>query len=182
MKPILLFLALLFSATTAFADPLSGEKTVYLVTSSDERFAVATINFQQTESGENYALDWNNDLFGEFFLSMRPFRCLEGPERNWCYVPYPYENPHRVTADDLTDLEYDLLFLWKKANDYGITLWNGVYYKLEIDGDRIVGVMHDMDMNRMSAPPPDGVLRPIRETDLYEAEKDRNWLPVVIIE
>jgi len=182
MKLVLLFLALSFSAATASADPLSGEKTVYLVTNSDERLAVATVSFQQTERGENYVLDWHTDLFGEYFLSMRPFKCLEGPGKNWCYVPYPYENHHRVSADDLTDLEYDLLFLWKKANDYGITLWNGVYYKLEVDGDRIIGAMHDMDMNRLSAPPPEGDLRPVRESDLYEAEKDGHWLPFVIIE
>jgi hypothetical protein len=25
------------------------------------------------------------------FLSMRPFKCLEGADKHYCYLPYPYD-------------------------------------------------------------------------------------------
>ena len=112
---------------------------------------------------------------------MRPFKCLEGSTKYWCRVPYPYENRRLVTADDLTDLEYDLLFIWKGATEYGINMWNGVYYQLRTDGSVIIGALNEMDMDKLSAPPDDGNLRPIREVDLEPGEPESHWLPKLLI-
>ena len=120
--------------------------------------------------------------YGDHFLSMRPFKCLEGKAKYWCRVPYPYENRHVVSAGDLTDLEYDLLFLWKGATEYGINMWNGVYYRLEIEGTRLVGRLHEVDMDPLGVPPEAGNLRPIVAKDLHEADPDGHWLPVLVIE
>ena len=111
-------------AIPAEADGWEGRK-VFLETAQGERTHVATL--AGPEHGYRMAL--NEEVFSDHFLSMRPFKCLESPEKHWCYVPYPYEISRKVSADDLTDLEYDLLFVWKGATEYGINLWNGVYYR-----------------------------------------------------
>ena len=171
----------LFSAS-ALAAPLEGEKTVSLKTLGGETVTVADITFTPDGDGATYEITMRESPFTDHFLSMRPFKCLEGAAKHWCHVPYPYDIRRRVTADDLTDLEYDLLFLWKGATEYGINMWNGVYYRLEADGDRLVGRLHEMDMDTLSAPPEAGNLRPVREQDLEESDPDSHWLPVVVVE
>lgn len=112
---------------------------------------------------------------------MRPFRCLEGADKHWCHVPYPYEIKRDVSAD-LTDLEYDFLFVWKGATEYGINMWNGVYYKLTEANGKVIGILHEMDMDSLSAPPPPGELRPVQPKDLHESDPESHWLPRLIIE
>ena len=158
--------------------PIAGEKTVLLHPAEGDPIAVAEVTF----AGDGgYKVVWDDSKFGDFFLSMRPFKCLEGTEKLWCRVGYPYEIKRSVSAD-LTDLEYDLLFVWKNASDYGINMWNGVYYRLSEDGERITGVLHEMDMDVLAAPPDDGSLRPITEDDLDEGDPDSHWLPKLTIE
>lgn len=156
---------------------LDGARQVYLVEPDGTRHAVAQIDF----AAPGYSLTWNDAMFEDAFLSMRPFKCLTGPQKHWCRVPYPYDNP-RDLSGDLVDLEYDLLFLWKGAGEYGINMWNGVYYRLAPEGDRLIGTMHEMDMNILAAPPEDGVLRPVEAKDLELAEPDGHWLSRLIIE
>ena len=70
----------------------------------------------------------------------------------------------------------------KNANDYGINIWNGVYYKIdEVDGT-LIGALHEMDMDTLSAPPSQGVLRPLQAKDLHESDPDSHWLPRLVIE
>ncbi|MGH1356167.1 MAG: hypothetical protein ACRBBS_13920 [Thalassovita sp.] len=170
------------SAGAVWADPLVGEKGIYLLSEEDSRVHVGTVSFDLDGPGSGYSLRFEDVKFGDHFLSMRPFKCLEGPEKYWCHVPYPYENRRQVRADDLTDLEYDLLFLWKGATEYGINMWNGVYYQLEIDEDRIVGTLREMDMETLAVPPEAGNLRPIDPDDLHEADAASHWLPRLVIE
>ena len=61
-------------------------------------------------------------------------------------------------------------------------VWNGVYYRLSPDGDRLVGALHEMDMDLLSAPPEAGVMRPLRDIDIEESDPDSHWLPVLVIE
>ena len=146
-----------------------------------QEWAIATVTFSPERDG-TYQFALNDEVFTDHFLSMRPFKCLESPEKHWCYVPYPYEITRKVSTEDLTDLEYDLLFVWKGATEYGINLWNGVYYKLTVDGDRLVGQIYEMDMDRLGVPPDAGDLRPIEEKHLEEGDPDSHWLPTVVIE
>lgn len=128
-----------------------------------------------------YRMDMSPAPFTNQFLSMRPFRCLEGPDKHWCHLPYPYENRRNI-SDDLTDLEYDLLFIWKGAGDYGIDTWNGVYYQLEPSGAGYRGTLHEVDMDELAVPPEAGDLRPLMDKHLEPGEPDSHWLPYLVIE
>ena len=161
-------------ATQAVADT----RTVFLEAQDGSRVNVATV---QIESDGGYTVTMAEMPFADHFLSMRPFRCLEGPGKHWCHVPYPYDIARNVSAD-LTDLEYDFLFVWKEATEYGINMWNGVYYKLADEGGKFVGTLHEMDMDVLSAPPDAGDFRPLQAKHLHESDPDSHWLPRMVIE
>ena len=159
-----------------------GAYEVVLEAQNGEAIPVAKLVMSASTNGQmTYEVDWDDTKFSDQFLSMRPFKCLDGAKKQWCRVPYPYENKRRLSADDVTDLEYDLLFIWKRQGDYGIDMWNGVYYELELTADGLKGAMNEMDMDILSAPPDDGNLRPIGEFDLEPADPDSHWLPRVLI-
>ena len=167
-------IAFVLTAAAAVAEP----RAVYLEAQDGTRIRIATVDV--APSGD-YTVSMAEAPFNDHFLSMRPFRCLEGPAKHWCHVPYPYEIARNVSAD-LTDLEYDFLFLWKGSTEYGINMWNGVYYKLADAGGRLVGTLHEMDMDLLSAPPAAGVLRPLKAGDLHESDPGSHWLPRMVIE
>ncbi len=105
--------------------------------------------------------------FAEEFLSMRPFRCLAGAKETWCHLPYPYETKKRSAANDLADLEYAVLFLFKPPAGYGIDAWNGLYFKLAMDNDgNLDGTLHEADFNVLAVPPERGNLRPVEHSAL----------------
>ena len=133
-----------------------------------------------TVSDGTYSVAMTPAPFTEHFLSMRPFRCLEGADKHWCHVPYPYAIARDLRAGAV-DLEYDFLFLWKNATDYGINMWNGVYYVLGPGPGGLTGQMHEIDMDILSAPPGPGEMRPIGADDLHAADPDSHWLPVLRI-
>jgi len=74
------------------------------------------------------------------------------------------------------------LFIWKKASDYGINMWNGVYYRFELTESGLVGTLNEMDMDILSAPPEAGDLRPVGEYDIEPGDPDSHWLPTLRIE
>lgn len=164
------------------AEPLAGEKDIRLLEADGSEKLVGTVTFIPEGETVRYSVLWDETKFADHFLSMRPFKCLEGQEKHWCQVPYPYEINRQVSTKDLTDLEYDLMFLWKGATEYGINMWNGVYYRLAIDGERLVGQLHEIDMEPLGVPPAAGEMRPIRTSDLHEADPDSHWLPVIVID
>ncbi len=161
---ILTTLGVLVSCSASLAET----RTVFLEANDGQRVEVATL---EVEDDGTYAVNMSENSFTDHFLSMRPFKCLEGPVKNWCHVPYPYEI-RRDLSEDLTDLEYDFLFVWKGAADYGINMWNGVYYQIEPDGAGMKGVLHEMDMDVLSAPPAQGELRPVLQVDLLVEHQD----------
>ncbi|MEL6958457.1 MAG: hypothetical protein AAGL89_05830 [Pseudomonadota bacterium] len=153
-------------------------RQVYLETNAGERIHIASVAVSE---GGDYAVEMAAAPFVDHFLSMRPFRCIEGSQKHWCHVPYPYEIARNI-GGDLTDLEYDFLFVWKGATEYGINLWNGVYYKLTPQNDQLVGILHEVDMDALGVPPEAGNLRPIMASDLHESDPDSHWLPRMVIE
>lgn len=165
-------------ATTTFASPPDGVRGVFLEQNDGTRIQIATVVIDDGD----YAVTMEDAAFTDHFLSMRPFRCLEGPAKHWCHIPYPYEIERALPEGDLTDLEYDFLFLWKRATEYGINMWNGVYYKLDQEDGRLIGRMHEMDMDILSALPDAGNLRPVGKADLTEADPDSHWSPMMVIE
>ena len=173
MKHTLWAISLLCATQT-----LADTRTVFLEDLAGTRIDIATV---EMIGSEQYKISMNEDAFEDHFLSMRPFKCLEGPEKNWCHVPYPYEIA-RDLSDELTDLDYDFLFVWKDATDYGINMWNGVYYQIERDGPRLIGTLHEMDMDVLSAPPSAAELRPLSPEHLHASDPENHWLPRLIIQ
>ncbi len=167
------------------ASPLpQGKKTVTLVSAGGERLDVATVTFVPGESASNvkFSLKLIDAPFREEFLSMRPFRCLPDKEEMWCHLAYPYASKLEIAVDDLQDLEYALLFLFKPPKGYGIDAWNGLYFKLELQpGGNLKGQLHETDMNVLAVPPEPGVLRPISHDALTLVEPDAHRFHLVEI-
>jgi hypothetical protein len=169
-----LSLILIYAAFGAAAD----QRLVFLEDAQGARIQIATL---EIDGAGGYAVVMEDAAFTDHFLSMRPFKCLEGPAKNWCHLPYPYEIKRNMAAD-LTDLEYDFLFVWKDSGDYGINMWNGVYYKLEPMDGLVSGTLYEMDMNTIASPPAASELRPVQAKDLHLSDPDSHWLPRLVIE
>jgi len=179
---LLLGIMLVAAGSLASAvDAGEREMTLRLLPVEGDALEMGTLSLMPDGDGYRFRLTWDESKFENHFLSMRPFRCLEGAEQMLCHLPYPYDNDRRVGNADLTDLEYDLLFIRKSPTEYGIDPWNGVYYRLRwVDGD-IEGELMEVDMNVLAAPPPPGVRRPITPDQLHPADPDNHWLPELSI-
>lgn len=159
---------------TAASTPLpEGEKTVTLITAGGERLDIATASFSKGSdpNTRTFTVKLKEDQFREEFLSMRPFLCLPDSKEMWCHLAYPYETKRQISAADLHDLEYALLFLFKPPQGYGIDAWNGLYFKLQLNADGTIdGPVHETDMNVLAVPPEKGELRPISHGALMEVD------------
>ncbi|KEA61674.1 hypothetical protein ADIMK_4131 [Marinobacterium lacunae] len=163
------------------AADLAGERQIYLIDGQGKEQAIGTLTVEADGSGYGYTLDLDLNQFKDHFLSMKEMKCLEGPEL-WCYVPYPYDTPRRITADDLRWLEHDLLFLFKKPDTFGARLWNGIYYPLEVsDEGTIRGEAHALDLNLIASPPEDLTTPPIGQYDIGDFKLEGRWLPDIEI-
>ncbi len=176
-----LFIASLLFATPALAELPTGSKTIALK-SATETIVIGNVEFSGTGATRTISVTMKDELYKDHFLSMRPFKCIEGP-KFYCHLPYPYEWKGTVTATDLGDLEYALLFVQKEPTAYGINLWHGIYYKMQssVDG-RISGTLHEVDMDILASPPKPGELRPISPADINATAADGQWLPELVIE
>lgn len=168
----------------AMAGTTELERDIVLSTASGEQVTIGRLLLTPVADGFHTEVRMDDDKFGNHFLSMRPFKCLEGSKQLLCHLPYPYENKQLIKSDDLADLEYQLLFIRKAPNDYGINPWFGVYYQLQWENPPsgpITGTLFETNMDILAAPPEDPTVRPITEDDLYEADADQHWLPKLII-
>lgn len=177
MKYLSLLCATLI-ALPVYADHYS----ITLRGNSDQAYPIGELITETTDDDVvNYQIKWDTKQFENHFLSMRPFACLPGSEKLWCHTPYPYEIKRQISKGDVTDLEYDLIFVWKPKGEYGINLWNGVYYQLEATAFGWKGTMQEYDLGVLGIPPEKGELRPILEDDLHEANVEDHFLPFVEI-
>lgn len=153
------------------APALSGTKAITLVAAGGERVRVGSVTFTAEGDGAAISVKLDDPALTPEFLSMRPFNCLHDAKEWWCHLAYPYELSGRVTAADLTDLEYSLLFISKGPNAYGIDAWNGLYFKLALGEDgAITGAVHETDLNALAVPPGDRKMRVIGPAALTKAE------------
>ncbi len=112
--------------------------------------------------------------FSEHFLSMRPFRCIQGQTEWFCYLDYPYDLRSIITKADLSDLEYQLLFIRKTPAEFGIDAWNGLYYKLTLEPDGIIsGALFEGDLNSLQSPPAEKYAKPVDMDEFVPASKSR---------
>jgi hypothetical protein len=183
MKWSLTILALLATTLPAFAELPTGVKQIVLRPVSGDAVNIGQVTFSGVGETRAFAISMADGLFKDHFLSMRPFKCLEGVTKFYCHLPYPYAVKGVISEGDLTDLEYALLFVQKEPQAYGINLWYGVYYKMALQtGGAISGALHDVDMDLLASPPAAGEMRPIKHSDIAASPPDANWLPTLTIE
>ncbi|ORU89602.1 MAG: hypothetical protein A6F71_01150 [Cycloclasticus sp. symbiont of Poecilosclerida sp. M] len=177
----ILYTILLFIMVTVLnASPMEGKKKVYLVSSGDELTHIANIVFSKQGDKSSYQIEIEDTPFDDQFLSMRPFQCIMGKKQVMCYVPYPYEAKKTITENELGHLSNDLLFLHKNPSEYGINMWNGIYYKLKQVGQTIEGKVNEIDMNSIASPP-DDLNNPFAADEIFEADVGNYVYPKILI-
>lgn len=141
-------------AATA-AEPLQGRHQVQLHARDGSSVTIGSLQFTPQADGRSaFTLTMQHQVFQDFFLSMKEFKCLPSAAEVFCHVPYPYPQPGSVAPGDLAWLEHSLLFLFKTPSEFGARLWNGVYWKLgPAAGGGLEGRPQAIDLNRISAPP-----------------------------
>jgi hypothetical protein len=184
MKPIVRRIALIASVLLlvppAFGWELLGNKTIALHNREGQRLPLGTVNFQQVNGKTTFTLQLEVERFKDFFLSMKEFKCLESAEEIQCHVPYP--NPGTVSADDLVWLEHALLFFYKTPREFGARLWNGIYYRMQITEQGIVGTPQAIDLVQMGAPPADPSIPPFGTEGRSDIAPDARWFKRLTIE
>lgn len=179
---IFIALLLVFSgAVSAVEFPVTAG--IYLVDAQQNETRIGDVSFTDVGSGKSAVkVEINNDKFTDHFLSMRPFRCLEGQTEWFCYLPYPYDLRSIVTPEDLTDLEYQLLFLLKRPEEFGIDAWNGLYYKLDLEADgSIIGKLLEGDLNSLQSPPGEKYARSVDLGEFIPASVQSRLFPTLRI-
>lgn len=150
-----------------------GQKTISIVSADGTRQNIGSVTFVPAGESTTFEIEVDAPEFSDEFLSMRPFRCMSGAKEMWCYLQYPYELKRTITATDLTDLEYALLFIHKPPAGYGIDAWNGLYFNLSLaDDGSISGPVNDVDLNILATPPDKTNLRPIEKSSLTPVAAD----------
>lgn len=129
----------------------------------------------------DFVVTIDHSKFTDYFLSMREFKCLEGAEEVSCHVPYPYKNPKSVTDKDYAWLEHHLMFMFKKPNEFGAKLWNGIYFKFEPKGDELVGTPQAIDLNLIGAPPNDFNHPPYQKSELHDINIEARLVKAIVI-
>jgi hypothetical protein len=159
---------------------MAGRKEVSLRTRDGATIPIGSVTFTPGPDGTRFAVDLDRGKFQDFFLSMREFKCVEGPEVQ-CHVPYPYANPGIVRGSDLSWLEHALIFFYKTPADYGAKLGNGLYYALRRTDDGLVGTPESIDLNDIAAPPQDASVPPYDVAARSELAGGARWIEALVI-
>lgn len=147
---------LVMGQSVALAWTLEGQKTITAHSRDQQRTAIGHVNFvPQADGSAAFKVTMDHAKFTDYFLSMKEFKCLSSPMEVTCHVPYPYAQPGKITREDLTWLEHNLLFLYKTPAEFGAKLWNGIYFKLQATELGLRGTPMAIDLNLISAPPED---------------------------
>lgn len=172
-------IALLIASTISVAADFPEQAGIYLLDANQTEFKIGEVTFADTGNQSTaVVVDIDNSVFTEHFLSMRPFRCIEGSTEWFCYLEYPYDLRSIITTDDLSDLEYQLLFIRKTPSEFGIDAWNGLYYKLEQQEDgSITGTLLEGDLNTLQSPPAEKYARPVDLMEFIEGDKAKRLYP-----
>lgn len=172
---MLAWIAVLAVVPAAWSWELEGERSIRLHPRVGAPVEIGKIEFRSTGDRIAFAIKFEHVPFRDYFLSMREFKCLEGEGEILCHVPYPYPNPGTVTVADLAWLEHSLMFLFKSPRDYGAKLWNGIYFKLQVTDQGIVGLPQAIDLNHIGAPPADQTAPPYGVLERSEIAPGTRW-------
>ena len=175
--------ALALACSPAAAVELSGTRQVLLHGRDGGRVLLGTVSFTPAADGRtSFALNLASAPFKDFFLSMKEFKCVEGPTEIFCHVPYPYPQPGTVSIGDLAWLEHSLLFMFKTPAEFGAKLWNGVYFQLKPTERGLEGLPQAVDLNRISAPPDQPGVPPYRPALRDDIAPGARWFNRLTIE
>lgn len=168
----------------ALAGSLSGTRQIVLSNAAGERQVIGKVQFSDAGNGKSAFVVRMDEVMQDYFLAMRPFLCLTGSWQRLCW--FPVKNEEAVISDnDLLPLEYALMFMRSKPKDLAMNPFNGLYYKLQRDGDKLVGKLYEIDMEPFIVPdsrPPGERQRPLKAKDFNDADAGSNWLPIMSIE
>jgi hypothetical protein len=167
--------------TPAAAWEMSGKKMLVAHTKDGKDIVIGSVTFTPDGDKSKFAIDLDQSVMKEFFLSMTKFRCLDGAEIQ-CFVPFPYKIPHTASPTNLTWLEHSLLFFWKKPNDYGAKLGNGLYYALKLTDKGLVGAPEAIDLDKIASPPADMTKPPYTPADRDPIEPGTRYVDSLRIE
>lgn len=179
--PNLLTLLLMLVCTTGMSASEQQFQIQLQSSDGDQIMPVGVLKMTPNKAGWDYQLTMQEAGFGDYFLSMRPFKCMTDKVNMLCHLPYPYQIIRYIDRTDLTDLEFDLLFIRRKPTDYGINPWNGLYYRIHWQGGLLVGKAYEVDLDLLAVPPEDNNLRPIQNHDLHEIDGEQLWLPKLVV-
>lgn len=175
-KLAFLYILLGYSLPLLAAEPLSGNKHIYLIDIKGNELMIGDVGFSTKADKTYYQMHLDHSVFKDYFLSMKEMKCLEGPEL-WCHLPYPYLTPREISQTDLSCLAHDLLFMYKKKADFGANFYNGIYYQLSLNDGVITGIAQAVDLNLLASAPDNQTPAPITEAELDDVEENLRWLP-----
>jgi hypothetical protein len=173
----MLFKRCIFACSLVFSLPLIAENHAenYQVIISDKQGNDIEIGHAHA-SFKSVSFEKDERVFKDFFLSMKEMKCLEGPEI-WCHIPYPYEK-QAITKDNQTIwLSHELLFMYKRPDQFGAQLWQGVYFEFTQDDKGYEGKPYSVDLNELASPPDDPNTPPLNILDMEPLEIETRWLP-----
>ncbi len=167
----------------AMAWDMQGTKAITANTRDHQHIALGSVRFEQQSGGTvSFIITMDRTHFSDHFLSMKEFKCIDGPQELVCHVPYPYPQPGNITAGDLTWLEHNLLFLYKLPNDFGAKLWNGLYFHLQRTEHGLLGKPQAIDLNLISAPPANPDVPPFSPEFRDDIPPGMHWIESLTIE
>lgn len=169
--------------TAASAFEPTGTKTLTLHGRDGRAVPMGQVRFEPAADGRvRFVLKVDHGVFQDHFLSMREFKCVDGDGEIACHVPYPHAQPGTVTAQDYAWLEHALMFMVKRPSEFGAQLRNGVYFKLEPDGERLVGRPQAVDLNVIAVPPTPIDVPPYRPALRDDIPAGARWIQRLTIE
>jgi hypothetical protein len=174
-------LSIIGSAAQAIEPALDGVKDIVLHQEDGKDVVIGTIAFTPEGDKATFKIDFDDKKFTQYFLSMREFKCVEGPEI-LCHVPYPYPNPRIVTDRDLSWLEHDLLFFYKRPSDYGAKMAHGLIYTLTMTSDGFIGKPQSIDLDEIATPPEDLSAAFFTGEHRYHIQPGTRWFESLTIE
>ncbi len=181
IRNIVMGLLALYLSWPVYAWDMLGEKEIALHTNDGKSISIGTVTFTTHEEKTVFSLHLDYAKFKDFFLSMKEFKCLEGPNEVQCHVPYPYPNPATVSRTDLRWLEHSLLFVYKLPKDFGMNLWNGIYYRLELTEQGIVGTPQAIDLNLIASPAVGPLRPPYGPMERNDMTPGSRWISTISI-
>lgn len=168
------------NTTSDIPFPASGR--ISLIDQQGKELDIGQVTFSRVDKeNTRVEVELESSAFEDQFLSMRPFKCITEPTEWFCYLNYPYELHKLINSDDLTELEYQLMFIWKSPKMHGIDAWNGVYYQLSAQADgTIIGKLLQGDLNVLASPP-EPFSHPVDLHEFIEEDAKNRLFPSLII-